>query len=223
MEKVARYDGLAESYEREFATGPLATVPREAALRLLGGGPGRLLDVGCGTGAHTAELAEHGWTVVGVDESADMLRFARERGLEVVQADAAALPFADSSFDAVASLWIHTDVDDFGAVVKEIARVLRADGRLVYVGAHPCFVGPHSEFVAALGVPTLHPGYRRAGRYTEAPGVSPHGLRAKIGATHVPLGAFVQTFLDAGFAIESFEEPGTREYPHMVALRCRRL
>src|SRR5436305_459077 len=57
MGGAARYDGLADWYDREFATGPLAVVPLEAAARLLGSGPGRLLDVGCGTGSHTAERA----------------------------------------------------------------------------------------------------------------------------------------------------------------------
>jgi SAM-dependent methyltransferase len=221
MDKVARYDGIADWYDREFATGPLAAVPRETATRLLGDGPGRLLDVGCGTGAHGVDFAKRGWTVTGVDESADMLRLARERGLDVRQADAAALPFDDATFDAAVSLWIHTDVEDFTGVLREIARVLRPGGMFVYVGAHPCFVGPHSRFLAAEGVPQLHAGYRRAGRYTDAPGISPAGLRAKVGATHLPLGLFVQSFLDAGLDVERFEEPGRREYPYMVAVRCR--
>src|SRR2546426_11782617 len=155
----SRYDDVAEWYERAFATSELADVPREAALRLLGDGPGRLLDVGCGTGAQTAAFAERGWSVTGVDVSAAMLRLARSRGLEVVQADASELPFPDGSFDTVVSMWTHTDVDDFRAVVSEVARVLDRDGPFVYVGAHPCFVGPHSRFVEAQGVPELHPGY----------------------------------------------------------------
>jgi SAM-dependent methyltransferase len=218
----ARYDEVAEWYEREFMTSDLAHVPQEAALRLLGEGPGRLLDVGCGTGVHTVAFAEHGWSATGVDVSAAMLRLARARGLEVAQADASELPFPDESFDAVVSMWTHTDVDDFRAVVSEVARVLVCDGPFVYVGAHPCFVGPHSRFVEAQGVPELHPGYRREGRYTNAPGVSPTGLRAKVGAAHLPLGPFLDAFLDAGFRLDSFEEPETREYPFMVALRCRR-
>ncbi|MGB2953360.1 MAG: methyltransferase domain-containing protein [Gaiellaceae bacterium] len=218
----ARYDEIAEWYEREFMASPLATAPRKTTLRLLGDGPGRLLDVGCGTGEHSAVFAGRGWTVTGVDVSEEMLRLARERGLDVVQADATSLPFREASFDAVASLWTHTDLDDFAAVVCEVARVLRPGGSFVYVGGHPCFVGPHSRFIAAEGVPELHPGYRTVGRYQEAPGVGPEGLRAKVGAVHVPLGLFVQTFLNAGFTLERFEEPGDREYPYMVALRARR-
>jgi len=218
---MARYDGLAQWYDREFATSVLADVPRRAVLRLLGDGPGRLLDVGCGTGAHTAAIAERGWTVTGVDVSEDQLQLARDRGVDIVVADAAALPFGDESFDAVVSMCTHTDVDDFAAVVRQIARVLKHEGPFVYLGVHPCFVGPHSRFVSAEGVPELHPGYRSTGRYTEAPGISPARLRAKVGATHLPLGLFLQAFFDAGFLLERFEELETREYPYMVALRCR--
>jgi hypothetical protein len=115
-------------------------------------------------------------------------------------------------------------VDDFGAVVREIRRVLRADGVFVYLGAHPCFVGPHSQFVGAVGVPQLHAGhYRRTGRYDDAPGVSPSGLRAKVGATHLPLAPFIHAFAAAGLRIERLDEPeaGDRDFPYMVAIRAR--
>ena len=71
-------------------------------------------------------------------------------------------------------------------------------------------------------MPQLHAGwYRQSGRYDEAPGISPTGLRAKVGATHLPLAEFLQAFLDAGFALEQVEEPGSGDYPIAIALRCR--
>ena len=218
----ARYDGLAEWYDRDFDPEPLEGAQHQAVLRILGDRSGTLLDVGCGTGARTAALAARGWDATGVDVSGDMLRLARERGVHAVRADATALPFDDASFDAVVSTWTHTDVEDFPAVVSEVARVLRPAGPFVYAGAHPCFVGPHSVFAGALGVPALHPGYRRTGRYTEGPGVVADGLRAKVGATHLPLGSFMQAFLAAGFRLEHFEELPDAEYPYMVATRWGR-
>jgi SAM-dependent methyltransferase len=165
--------------------------------------------------------------VTGIDVSEDQLRIARERAgeaVELLQGDAADLPFEDGSFDLVLSTFTHTDVDDFDAVVAEAARVLAPEGRLVYVGPHPCFVGPHSRFVRAMGIPELHPGYGERGRYTEAVGISPTGLRAKVGAVHLPLGDLLQTFLRAGLRIDAFEEPicAPREYPHWLALRAAR-
>jgi SAM-dependent methyltransferase len=222
MSQDARYDEVADWYEREFVASEVYEQNRTIVLRLLGRGPGCLIDVGCGGGANAAVYTDRGWSVVGVDTSEEQLRFARSRGVDVTRADAAALPFADASFDAAVSTWLHTDVDDFPAVLREIGRVLRPGGPFVYAGAHPCFVGPHSRFVAAEGLPVLHPGYWRTEHYTEAPGISPAGLRAKVGATHLPLGQFVQAFLDAGLRLEHFEEPKRGEYPYMVALRCRR-
>jgi ubiquinone/menaquinone biosynthesis C-methylase UbiE len=218
---VARYDGVAEWYDREFAATDLGARARQILARLLGSGPGRLLDIGCGGGLDMVACAEAGWAPVGVDISEDQLRLARTRGCEVVRADASRLPFRDGSFDAVISAFTHTDVDDFPALLREAARVLRPDGTLVYLGVHPCFVGPHA-FVHDRTVPDLHPGYRDTERRTSAPGIWSEGLRSKVGARHLPLGLFVQAFLDAGFRLERFEEPHGREYPHLVALRARR-
>ena len=216
---MARYDGIADWYDATCAQSSFTT---GIAVRLLGDPHGHLLDVGCGTGAHTVAFSRHGWDVTGADLSTDQLRLARERGVDVVQADATALPFDDASFDAVISMWTHTDIDDFGAAIGEIARVLRPGGPFVYVGGHPCFVGPHAVFAGALGVPELHGGYLRGGRYSTAPGVVPDGLRAKVGAVHRPLDELVQAFLDGGFTLERFEEAGADEYPFVVALRWRR-
>ena len=221
MDAIARYDGLADWYDAEFADGDSGRAARALALRLLGPGPGRLLDVGCGTGAHTAAFAQAGWSAVGVDISEDQLRLARARGVGVVRADAAALPFADATFDAAVSIFTHTDMDDFAAAVQETARVLRPGGRLVYLGVHPCFVGPHA-FVHDREVPKLHPGYRDTSFRREAPGIWSDGVRARVGAWHLPLGLFLHCFLDAGLRLDRIEEPEGRDYPYIVALRAIR-
>ena len=87
--------------------------------------------------------------MTGVDVSEDMLRRAREREVSVVRSDATELPFEDASFDAAVSIFTHSDFDDFPAAVCEIARVLKDGAPFVYVGVHPCFVGPHSLYVLA--------------------------------------------------------------------------
>jgi SAM-dependent methyltransferase len=220
---IARYDGLADWYDEEFYPSPLDGPAWETAARLLGKGPGALVDVGCGTGRCSAALADLGWDVTGVDLSEDMLRRAVERGVRVVRADAAELPFDDDTFDAGLSMLTHTDFDEFGTAVHELARVLRPGGRFVYVGIHPCFVGPHSKYELVTGLPELYPDwYRRAERYTDAPGIQTYGVRAKTGATHLPLAPFLQTFLDAGLRVERVEEAGEWDYPHLLALRLRR-
>jgi SAM-dependent methyltransferase len=220
MPSSARYDDVVEWFE-DFRPS-LNDDERDVLRRVLGRGEGRCLDLGCGTGVAIPEVRRLGWTVVGVDVSEGMLSRARAHGAELHQASATSLPFDDWSFDAAVSLWLHTDVDDFPAILREAARVLKPGAPFAYVGAHPCFVGPHSRFIEAKGVPTLHPGYRTTERYDDGPAISPDGLRARVGATHLPLGLFVQAFVDAGFQIHGFEELGSREYPYQLALRCRR-
>jgi SAM-dependent methyltransferase len=220
MPTGTRYDSVVEWYE-DFRPS-LNDHELDVLRRFLGPGEGRCLDLGCGTGVAFPELTRLGWTVVGVDASEAMLSRARAHGAEVHLASAESLPFDNESFDAAVALWLHTDVDDFSAILREAARVLKSGAQFAYVGAHPCFVGPHSRFIAAEGVPTLHPGYRRTARYDGGPAIGPDGLRARVGATHLPLGLFVQAFADAGFQIHGFEELGSREFPYEIALRCLR-
>ena len=224
MTTGSRYDGIADWYDTEFQPAPLESETWQTLVGLLGPGDGTLLDVGCGTGSFTAALAEQGWDATGVDLSEDMLRRARARGVQALEADASSLPFEDASFDAAVSVFTHTDADDFPAMVREIGRVLRLGGPFVYLGPHPCFVGPHAVYDVQGGVPELHAGwYRRLGRYDEAPGISSSsGLRIRVGAGHLPLGLFLQAFLDAGLRLERIEEPEQREYPFILGLRWRR-
>src|SRR5919112_5765347 len=97
---TARYDGFAQWYDDMFMRRPgEGSDTRELAVQLLGDGPGELLDVGCGTGFHAHAFEDRAWTMTGVDVSDDMLRLARERGVNVVRADAQDLPFGDGAFD----------------------------------------------------------------------------------------------------------------------------
>ena len=221
---IAHYDGVAAWYDEHFAPRPEVV---DTVRRLAGKGPGRCLDLGCGTGFHLPTLHELGWTVTGIDLSDDQLRIARERSgdiAELVQGDAADLPFENSTFDLVLSAFTHTDFEDFEAVIREAVRVLAPRGRVVHLGPHPCFVGPHSRFIEGKGVPELHPGYDERRRYTDGPGCSPTGIRAKVGAIHLRLGDLLECFHRAGLRIDAFEEPilPDREYPHWIALRAER-
>jgi SAM-dependent methyltransferase len=194
-------------------------------MRLLGPGSDRCLDLCCGTGIHLGGCAALGWQMTGLDISDDQLRIACERvadrAVDLIQGEAECLPFEAESFDAVVSLFSHTDVDDFSAMMCEVARVLRPGGRFVYVGVHPCSVGPHSK-ERDRAVPVLHAGYRASGRYTNGPGIAPGGLWAKVSGMHLTLGSLIQSVLDAALILEHFEEHGDHDYPRSVALRARR-
>jgi SAM-dependent methyltransferase len=102
-------------------------------LELLVPQPGeRILDVGCGTGQLTAEIARCGAQVVGLDNSADMLADARKNFPELtfVPGDAARFDFPEP-FDAVFSNAVLHWVKDADGAVGSIARALRPGGRFV--------------------------------------------------------------------------------------------
>ena len=109
----------------------------------------RILDAGCGTGLNLDHLGAHG-IAVGVDLSDEALRFCRQRGAAVARADLLALPFADDSFDCVTSFDVlyHRWVEDDGAALREMARVLKPGGVLfLRVPALKMLWGAHDDAV----------------------------------------------------------------------------
>jgi ubiquinone/menaquinone biosynthesis C-methylase UbiE len=95
-----------------------------------------LLDLGCGNGGYLAEFTERLplRTAVGADLSPEMLAAARRRlggRVELVRADAVALPFPSQCLDVVFMSHVVQLVPDLGACVAEVARVLRSGGRLI--------------------------------------------------------------------------------------------
>ena len=117
----------------------------------------RILEIGPGTGYYTGELAE--WAgpdgeIEIFDIQQEMLDHTieamSERGatnVSATQGDATELPYEDDSFDAVVLITVLGEIPDQDAALREIARVLRPDGRLV-VGE--MFIDPHVVTVAAL-------------------------------------------------------------------------
>jgi len=92
---------------------------------------GHVLDVATGTGLVAAELLQRGFEVTGVDQSVEMLAVANQRldgSVELVEASAESLPFPDCSFDHLTFTYLLRYVDEPGAVLSELARVVRPGG-----------------------------------------------------------------------------------------------
>jgi SAM-dependent methyltransferase len=127
--KAAEWDA---SYDARTTRGHWQRARLEAAVRLVGDGPGSLLEVGVGSGRLLARLAERGWEVAGIDAAPRMVDLAREQvpsaRLEVARAEK--LPFEHASFDVVVVVGV-LEYRDLEASLRELARVLRPGGRAV--------------------------------------------------------------------------------------------
>ena len=85
-----------------------------------------ILDVGVGTARFSKQLQNHGYYVVGVDVSLEMLRKAAERGMHnLLIGSVCSIPLRDYSFDATISVGLLHLVKEWGVALREIARVTR--------------------------------------------------------------------------------------------------
>ena len=137
------FSGLPAAYDRMGAVLSFGQDPRwrRALLDAVDPQPGqRILDVATGTGMVAFGLARRGATVIGVDQSEQMLAGARRRlvtappGLAervtFVHGEAEHLPFSDGEFDALTFTYLLRYVDDREATMRELARVVKPQGRI---------------------------------------------------------------------------------------------
>jgi trans-aconitate methyltransferase len=110
----------------------------------------RILDLGCGDGTLTRQIAERGAVVVGVDASADFVAAARKAGIDARLGDARSLTF-DGEFDAVFSNAVLHWVRDADAALDGIVRAMRSGGRFVAeFGGHGCIAAIVLALTVAL-------------------------------------------------------------------------
>jgi demethylmenaquinone methyltransferase / 2-methoxy-6-polyprenyl-1,4-benzoquinol methylase len=140
-----------------------------------------VLDVACGTGAVAVELVrQKGCSVVGVDQSPEMLDEARRRlalaaetsRVRLVQASAQELPFENASFDGLTAAYLLRYLDDLPAGLRELARVLRpgATAALLDFGVPPTPLGRVAwdvwvDFGLPLAGRAISSGWHEVGRF----------------------------------------------------------
>ena len=128
---------LGPTYDRYSALLSLGQDPRWRRFlvsKIDAGRSATVLDVATGTGAVARELlAQKGCTVVGLDQSPEMLAEARRRlpkEVKLVEAGAEKLPFPDAAFDGLTFTYLFRYVDDPAAVLRELVRVVRPGGTI---------------------------------------------------------------------------------------------
>jgi SAM-dependent methyltransferase len=206
MGKAAAYNAHSDWYDHYVQHTVPSYFDRVRALvrTLLGPGTGPCLDVCCGTGAHAQTLRDLGWTPIGLDLSAGQLHHASAR-LPVARADATALPIASRSAPAAVCVLAHTDLPDYPAALAEIARTLRPRAHFVHVGVHPCFVG---AFANRADPRRIVIDRRYSDRSHTFDAWCPTGVRARVGAWHLPLADLCNALPTAGLTVRTTIESG---------------
>jgi SAM-dependent methyltransferase len=174
----AGYDRWAAAYDR--TPNPLVALDRRLTLRTLAPAAGeRVLDAGCGTGAHLRAIAGAGARPIGLDFSRGMLRVARRTlpGVALAQADLDdRLPVAPGAFDAVLCALVSEHLKRPETFFRSAFAGLARGGRLVFSAFHPELArsGVEANFEA-------------------------DGIEVRLGAEPHTIGYFLACAHDAGF------------------------
>ncbi len=177
-------------------------------------GRNAVLDVGCGEGQVARLAARQGSRqgsvrVVGVDPTWGQVveASARGGGPAYARAGAAALPFADSTFDAVVACLVFEHIREVDEAIAEVARVLRPGGRFAFFLNHPLLQTPSSGWIddQVLDPPEQ---YWRIGPYlVEDETIEEVEKGVYIPFIHRPMSRYVNALVENELAIVRMDEP----------------
>jgi len=156
---LALFEGLPKRYDAAGAVLSFGQDPRwrrAMVARIDAAEDDRVLDVATGTGMVAAALVRrYGCRVVGLDQSPEMLGGAEAKlrvdpelaaKVELVRGEAESLPFADAEFNHLTFTYLLRYVEDPGATLTELARVVKPGGRVASLE----FMLPPNRFARAL-------------------------------------------------------------------------
>jgi SAM-dependent methyltransferase len=227
-----RYEAVADFYESGWVDAYDDPVSL-AFLELLGPLGGlRVLDIACGHGRFTRELARRGAQMTGVDLSAALVAKAREieerepLGICYLHADVASDPLAaGATFDVVSCSFGLSDIDDLDGALRTVSRVLRSGGRFVFSILHPCFAGGGQ----------VSGSWPSDGTYYDEGWWLPEGrassLRRQVGANHRMLSTYNNSLATEGLRLDALTEPppptewsdqaiAASRFPTFLVARC---
>lgn len=211
------YDAIAGWYagwiERESWVHP--TIERHLS-ELTGSIVGQtVLDVACGEGHWSRMLAQSGAIVTGIDLSQALLDIAEARRDDAGNAPSYLLDDArtlsrlhEASVDGALCILALMDIPDLASVFRAVHRVVRPGGWFGVAVTHPCFDGPHADWIDGVDGDLQ----RVAAQYlSEGHWIStyPQGVRGQVGAWHRTISTYVTTAIGSGWTIEHMIEPIT--------------
>ena len=184
----------------------------------------RGLDIGCGEGHNTREVAKCGARMAAIDiaekfvQAAQALEDEEPLGIDYRVASAVELPFADETFDFATGFMSFMDIPETDRVIAEAYRVLKPGGFLQFSIVHPCFDTPHRRnlrnddgITYAIEVGDY---YRNLdGEISEwLFGAAPPEARAGLKKFRLPrftrtVSQWMNLLIDSGFLLERVEEP----------------
>ena len=127
MKRVEPFEKHAKEYDVWFDENELVYLSELEAVRSMLPVDGTGIEIGVGTGRFAAPLG----IKLGLEPSKSMASLARQRGIEVVEGEAEALPFEDGSFDFVLMVTVICFLNDVGKALSEAYRVLKSGGCIV--------------------------------------------------------------------------------------------
>ncbi|SMC95064.1 class I SAM-dependent methyltransferase [Kibdelosporangium aridum] len=180
---------------------------RERFFDLIPAPGGVTVDVGCGEGRLSRDLAERGYDVTGVEPSGSLRKAAQEAHPDgkYVAGEAKDLPFPDASVDLLVSYNMLMDVDDLDGALREFARVIKPGGRLAITMVHPVAdsIGfdrddPEAPFV-------IDGSYLRTQPFSAV--ATRDGISMHFSGWHRSITTYCEALYKAGLLIETIREP----------------
>lgn len=171
-----------------------------------------ILDLGCGEGGYSRELAKKGAIVTSVDCSEEPLEYAKKKAEEeqlvikhYKRNSNDLYGLEDNVFDSILCSMMIMDVEDLNGTLKEIYRVLKPGGKVVISMLHPCFKPPveHKWFSGDGEIQVVVKDYYNP---TEWNG-SIAGLESTVVYRHKTLSEYVKSFVGNGFILLDMDEP----------------
>ena len=184
----------------------------------------RGLDVGCGEGHNTRQLALRGARMEAIDLSETFIHHAQAEeareplGIRYRQASALELPFEEAAFDFATGFMSFMDIPELERVLAEAYRVLKPGGFLQFSILHPCFMPPHRRNLRNANGVTYG---IEVGRYFDRPHgeidewlfiAAPAEAKSRLPKFRVPrfhrtISEWINLVVAAGFQIEELGEP----------------